>query len=302
MSPAPRKPGPPPRPQGGLGEFLIRRRSGLSALAVLVAAGVAGGFLWQRFGGDVRSGEGYTLEPEAVRVEGVPPWVKADLRADALRDASLDKPLPLDDPDLETRLARAFDLHPWVRRVIEVRVESPPRALVVVDCREPVAMVRVPPGPLGEGGLLPVDGEGFVLPIGDFTREEAATYPVIAGIRSLPRGPQGSEWGDPAVGEAAAVVSLVRPEWEPLRLSECRLRERSGRREWDLVGEGAGLIRFGSAPGGEAAGEPGAAAKLAALKRIAADGPAGETLDLRDLAREAARSGRPEVIDDTESP
>lgn len=296
MPAAPRKPGPPPRPQAGLGEFLMRRRSGLSAVAVLVAAVVAGGFLWQRFGPEVRQGEGYTLEPQAVELEGVPPWVKADLRAEALRDASLDKPLPLDDPDLETRLARAFDLHPWVRRVIEVRVESPPRARVVIDCREPVAMVRVPPGPLGEGGLLPVDGEGFLLPVTDFTRDEAAGYPVIAGIQSLPRGPQGSEWGDPAVGEAAAVVSLVRPEWEALGLRECRLRERSGRREWDLVGEGVGLIRFGSAPGGEAAGEPGAAAKLAALKRVAAEGPSGETLDLRELAREAARRDRPAVI------
>jgi hypothetical protein len=52
-------------------------------------------------------------------------------------------PLPLDAPDLERRLARAFDMHPWVKHVDRVETSHPASAVVTVTCREPVAMVRV---------------------------------------------------------------------------------------------------------------------------------------------------------------
>ena len=67
--------------------------------------------------------------------------MRADLKSEALRDASLDAGIPLDDPELVRRLARAFAMHPWVREVVSVTATHPAAADVVVRCREPVAMV-----------------------------------------------------------------------------------------------------------------------------------------------------------------
>jgi len=239
---------------------------------------VAGGFAWQRFGPDVRRRPEYLLQPENVALIGQPEWIKRDIAAEALRDASLDTSLPLDDPELARRLARAFDVHPWVRSVDHVVVSSPASARVTITCREPVAMVRVP------GGLLPVDGEGVVLPSDDFTPEEAAGYPIVAGVSSLPQGPAGSAWGDPSVEEAIAVVAVTSPEWKPLNLVECRLASSGDQRQWELVNADGIGITFGSSPGMEQPGETGMAEKIAMLKQIATIGPADEAIDLRNAA------------------
>lgn len=280
---------PPPEPEAGLGVFLARRQAGLGVVVVAVIAAVAGGFAWQRFGPDVRQQSDYVLQPENVILSGQPDWVKGDITAEALRNASLDTPLPLDDPELARRIARAFDVHPWVRSVDRVEVTSPAAAHVTITCREPVAMVRV------AGGLLPVDGEGVVLPSDDFTPDEAAAYPVVDGVRSLPQGPAGSAWGDPAVEEAVAVVAVTRPEWAPLSLVECRLVEVGQASQWELVNTGGIAITFGSSPGQEAAGEPGMAGKIGALKQLAASGPVAEPADLRTLAAGAESREEPDL-------
>jgi len=263
-------------PAGGMAAFVSQRRSGLGVLLVVVVAAGAGVFAWQRFGPDVRQQPDYLLQPEQVTLSGQPEWVKGDIAAEALRDASLDTSLPLDDPELARRLARAFDVHPWVRSVDRVEVTSPAAAHVTITCREPIAMVRV------AGGLLPVDGEGVVLPSDDFTPEEAARYPVVAGVRSLPQGPAGSAWGDRLVEEAVAVVAVTRPEWQPLELVECRLATSSGQRSWELVNSAGVAIAFGSPPGQEQPGEPGMAEKIAVLKQLTAAGPVTAAVDLRE--------------------
>lgn len=274
---------PPPEPaEAGLGVFLAQRQAGLGVVVVVVIAAVAGGFAWERFGPDVRQRADYLLQPEDVVLSGQPAWVKGDITAEVLRDASLDTQLPLDDPELARRIARAFDVHPWVRSVDRVEVTSPAAAHVSITFREPVAMVRV------AGGLLPVDGEGVVLPSDDFTPEEAAAYPVVGGVRSLPQGPAGSAWGDPAVEEAVAVVAVTRPEWGPLGLVECRLAEGGTAGLWELVTDAGIPITFGRSPGKEAAWEPGMAEKIGALQQLGANGPVAEPADLRVLAAKAA--------------
>jgi len=247
--------------------FLGRRRGGLAAAAVVAAAAIGGATLWSWFGERVRSDPDQVLLPDQIELEGKPAWVRGDLKMEALRDASLDRGLPLDDPELARRLARAFDMHPWVRRVVGVRLRHPAAAVVEVVCREPAAMVGVP------GGLLAVDAEGIVLPSQDFTPESAADYPRVSGIASSPVGAAGFPWGDPLVQEAAALAAAIGPDWKLLGFRECRpapIVAAGDGRSWELVADGR-VIRFGSAPGHERPGEPSAAAKIARLRSLPAD-------------------------------
>lgn len=255
---------PPEEPVRGstLGVFLSRRRSGLLALAVVVAAGAGVAWLWRHYSEPVIWAEDNLLEPAGIEVRGVAPWVRADVKAEALKAASLDRGLPLTDPDLANRLARAFDTHPWVRRVIDVRLAHPPAAVVEIVCREPAAMVAV------KGGLLAVDAESVVLPSNDFSPEIAAQYPRLAGIESSPQGPEGSRWGDAVVEEGAAVASVIGPDWKALGLVEYKPVVEAGVRRWNLIGPDAQTISFGSAPGHEREGEPSAALKAAALRKL----------------------------------
>jgi len=259
---------------GSWAAVLSRRRAAVGAVAVLAAAGVGAGWLWRRFGDAVTWAGDNLLEPRSIEVRGVAPWVRCDIKAEALRAASLDRGLPLTDPDLAARLARAFETHPWVARVQGVRLSHPPAAVVEVACREPAAMVAV------RGGLLAVDSDSAVLPSADFTAESAAAYPRIVGIESSPRGPEGSRWGDTAVEEGAAVAAAIGPEWRALGLVECRPVSEAGMRVWLLVGPAGRTIRFGSAPGRERDGEPAAAVKLAALRGLVGQPLPADGVDL----------------------
>jgi hypothetical protein len=102
--------------------FFDEHRAGVGAIVVAGAALALGWLAWSRLGERVRGDSDLVLHPEAIRLEGAAPWIRADLKAEALRDASLDRGLPLDDPELVRRLARAFAMHPWVREVVAVRV------------------------------------------------------------------------------------------------------------------------------------------------------------------------------------
>lgn len=281
MNGSPRgKPRPPEPPRQGFGFFVAKRKAVVGGAAVLIMAVAGAWWLWSVYGPRVRMGGQYALPQEAITVIGIPPWVKTDLKLDVLRSASLDGPLAVDDPELSRRIARGFAMHPWVKHVVGVELLHPPGARVQILCREPVAMVKV------EGGVLPVDGEGVVLPSDGFTAEDAAAYPKIVGIDSSPQGPAGTPWGDEAVEEAAAIAMLMQPERQSLGLLQMRFDASEGPRRWTLVrpeadGKEGGQIRFGAAPGRERPGEPPAAAKLARLRH--AGGSAfqpGELLDL----------------------
>jgi hypothetical protein len=277
-APQRRRDQPPPQPPPhALAAFLDEHRAGLGTLVVLAAAVGLGWAAWSRLGDRVRGAADLVLVPEAVVLEGVAPWIRGDLKMEALRDASLADGLPLDDPELVRRLARAFDMHPWVREVLGVEVRHPAAAVIRVRCREPVAMVAVP------GGLLAVDADGVVLPSEDFSAESAATYPKVSGIASGPRGAVGFPWGDPLVEQAAALAAALGPDWSRLGLVECRPVPGRQPTAWELVSDAGRTILFGSAPGQEQAGEPTAAAKIGRLRRAAPD---GGRLDLTAPAKE----------------
>lgn len=259
-----RRPPPAAEPptRGPLAGFFAIHRAGLSALLVAAAAVAAGTLAWSRYGERISVQPDFLLVPAQVTVRGVPAWVKTDVVAEVLRDASLDHGLPIDDPEIERKLANAFDAHPWVRRVVRVAVRHPAAAEVDLECREPVAMVR------WKGGLVGVDAEGVVLPTADFAPEAAAEFPRITGVESSPQSAAGIAWGDAEVEEGAALAALVGPEWKSLGLVELRpVRDRAGR-TWELAGPGERTIVFGSAPGRERPGEPPVAARIARLKTL----------------------------------
>lgn len=287
LPPSRRRPAPESEPTPGrIAAFVAEHRAGLAALAVLAVAGAGGWMLWTRYGDATRGHPDVILMPAAVTLRGVADWVHADVKTEALGNASLDQGLPLDDPELQRRLARAFDMHPWVRRVVGVELRHPAAAVVEIECREPVAMVS------WQDGLLAIDADGVVLPSDDFTATAAAPYPRISGIESSPQGTAGFPWGDAAVEEAAAVAAALGPDWATLRLLEIRPVQTGNLRRWELVAADGGRVLFGSAPGREAAGEPPAAAKLARLKGWS---PSGGT-DRLDLTVEPAAPSAPRSI------
>jgi hypothetical protein len=263
-----------PASRGRLAEFLVRRRAGLGAIAVVLAAVAAGALVWSRVGDQVLWREDSLLTPAMIEVRGIAPWVTSDLKAEALRNASLDGGLPIGDPELANRLARAFDTHPWVRQVVRVEARHPAAATVEIACREPVAVVAV------KGGTLAVDAEGVVLPSADFSPEAAAHYPRIVGIDSSPQGPEGSRWGDPLVEQGAALAALIGPEWKSLGLVECRPRGPREARSWELLGPESQIIVFGSTPGQERDDEPSTAARIARLKGLVGQPIPKEGVDL----------------------
>jgi hypothetical protein len=77
---------------------------------VVLAAIVGVGWLWRQYGDAVGWAGDNLLEPARIDVHGVAPWVRADIKAEALKAASLDRGLPLTDPDLANRLARVGDV------------------------------------------------------------------------------------------------------------------------------------------------------------------------------------------------
>lgn len=257
-----RAPGADPPSGPAVAEFVAAHRAGLGAVAVVVAAALGGWLVWRRYADEVRAHPDLVLFPEQIEVRGAGPWVRGDIRAEALRDASLDGGLPLDDPALPERLRRAFARHPWVREVAGVTLHEPAAAVIDVRCREPVAMVRV------RDGLYAVDAEGVVLPSDDFTPEAAARYPTIGSVGTTPIGVAGSRWGDGLVVEGAIVAAAIGPEWPRLGLRDLAPVGTAHGVDWRLVGDDGRTIRFGSAPGREQPGEPAAAVKLARLRGL----------------------------------
>ncbi len=180
----------------GLAGLLRANARWIVAVAVIGGGCVAGWLLlWDQVREHVAAAPDYQVDPTTIEVSPpVPEWIHADLKAEVIRDASLDTSLSTLDPELTMRIAQAFRLHPWVAKVVRVSKHYPAAVKVELVFRRPAAMVEVP-GP----ALLPVDAEGVVLPTDDFSPLDARKYPRIAEIKTSPVGPVGTRWGDTRV-------------------------------------------------------------------------------------------------------
>jgi hypothetical protein len=181
---------------------------------MIVAAGMAGRAAWRYLRPYVLSHELYRIDPDQIVITPPPHWIRGDVRAEVVRDGSLDRGLSALDPLSVRQIADAFEFHPWVARVVRVINQRGPRIVVELQYRCPRVMVQLRRA--GELVLLPADDEGMRLPDGDFTSADKETYPRLVGIREEPL--VGTCWTDPHVAGAARLVAFIGELWQQLDL------------------------------------------------------------------------------------
>ena len=263
---------------------ILRNRLVLALLMIaLFSTGVYG--IWHRVSRQVLAADSYWLSSQNVDITPPADWIHRDVRAEVFRDASLDGPLWLMDENLVQRLANAFKLHPCVASVSRVQKYHPARVKVDLVYRRPVCMVN---------GLLPVDGDGVLLPPDDFSAVERTHYPWLVNIPSRPMSSPGNAWGDPRVTGGALLAAALEPAWQRLAIDRIAPLDAPDRLDlpqttYELFTRGGSRVIWGHAPGAETAGEPAAAGKLAQLQEYrdghgSLDGPHGpQQFDLRRL-------------------
>ncbi|HEX4146734.1 MAG TPA: hypothetical protein VHY91_24770 [Pirellulales bacterium] len=282
-----------PASRGGLLGLLRGNARWLLFVGVFVAVCAVGWkMLWESVREQVISAVDNRIDPEQIEITPLPAWIHTDLKAEVMRDASLDGPLSLLDPELTVHVARAFALHPWVAKVERVSKQAPAGVAVELIYRRPVAMVEVP-GP----ALLPVDADGVLLPTADFSPTEALHYLRIAEITTSPLGPVGTRWSDTHVAGAARIAAVLLEDWETLKLyqivSAARQVDASGVESdtYELYTRERTRVDWGRPPGAETGTEAKAAQKVERLRNYAAqhggslEDPTGpQRLDVRSAS------------------
>ena len=262
---------PAARPSGGLWG-LVRGNARWILFVGVFVAGCAFGWkmLWESVREQVISAADNRIDPEQIEMTAIPPWIHTDLKAEVVRDAFLDGPLSLLDPELTVRIAHAFAQHPWVAKVERVSKRAPAGVAVDLIYRRPVAMVEIP-GP----ALWPVDRDGVLLPTADFSPTEALNYLRIAEIGTSPLGPVGTRWGDTHVTGGAKIAAVLLDDWETLKLEKVvaatRQIDANGAESdsYELYTHERTRVDWGRPPGAESGTEAKAAQKIERLRQYA---------------------------------
>jgi hypothetical protein len=259
-------------------------------LAVALAAGWIA--LWRHVRERVIAGEQYRLRIQQIAITPRPAWIRADVRAEAIRDGSIDEPMSILDEDLTLRIAKAFELHPWVAEVKQVIKHHPARVTVELVYRRPVAMIAVP------GGLYAIDVQGIVLPSDDFSPVEAVRYPRLASMPGMARPVAGTRWTDHRVMGAARIAEQLLTDWPTLKLHRIEplaieSAGSDGGPQYQMMSRSEGRIIWGHAPGEEGPSELPAAEKLSLLRRMAEQGSLSSSNEI-DLRRAPGTLSPPE--------
>ena len=294
----------PARPPSPLSQFL-RTHARRLLLAVMTCAAASAGVyaVWRSVAHDVLRHDQFRLALDQITVTPPPAWIHTtDIRGEVFRDGGFEGDAWLHDPNLAEKIAKTFELHPWVANVKRVDIRG---ATVDVELvyRKPVCMVEV-----AAGLVLPVDAEGVVLPRDDFTPAEARSYPRLAGVTSAPVGSVGLPWGDLHVVGGAEIAAALADCWDELKLDHIAVIA-TGTPDilFELVprtvsGRSKDRIIWGHAPGLHTAGEPAIEEKIARLKIFLGEAAAADNgatppreLDLRQAGakRTALRADTP---------
>ncbi|MCE9604104.1 MAG: hypothetical protein K8U03_04290 [Planctomycetia bacterium] len=272
---------------GPLFGILFGRRVG-PLLAIMIVFGGGGYWAWSRLRESVVVEEHYRVSLESIAVSPQPEWIRADVKNEALRDASLEFPLSLLDEQLSERIAKAFAFHPWVAEVKQVRKTVPAGIFAELVYRKPVCMVELP----DRLGLYAIDAGAYLLPTKDFldAPRKAGTYPRLAGITNMNMGRVGVRWPDPVVQGGALIAAATENAWTKLSLARivpAAENSAAATPQFELLTRAGTRVVWGSAPGAETGEEMPATRKVESMLRYRADhgsleGTAGpQRLDLR---------------------
>lgn len=241
------------------------------AIGLVVGATVA----WRKYGPQIVQDPRFQIDAERIEVTAQPPWIRADVKAEVVRDGSLGDLSLLDDQILK-RIADAFAIHSWVAEVKGVR-KSPTGVAVELVYRRPVAMVEVVSN--GKPGLIPIDEQGVLLPTADFSQDQARDFLRVAITELKSYGPIGTPWQDLRVADAARIAAVWGDQWRELKLyrivavddPQAILARPQPTYEYELQTRPGSRILWGHAPGAEQLDEGAAAEKIAALKSFVAE-------------------------------
>jgi len=272
-------------------------------LALLALAGVAviGFKTWQQVEPLLAETPYYALRSEHIDITPQPEWILSDVKAEAIRDTSLDTGISVLDQELASRVADAFAFHPWVKEVRQVVKQAGPRVVVDVDYRRPIAVID--PRRPDQANGIPIDVEGVRLPSDDIPVAWRQRLPRIVGIASQPL--VGQTWNDSRVGGAARLAVLLADHWQEFGLAEITIRQPQPTSAtlssvadadsaiYELVTTGGRLFVWGHAPNSTWTDEPTDAQKLAHIERSLRRRkirPIPQVIDLRrasDISRTA---------------
>lgn len=277
------------------------------ALALIFGVGAAGNLAWKHYLPAIARHPQYQITAAHVRVTAPPPWIRADVKSEVLRDSSLIGKLSVidDREQLQKRVRDAFTFHPWVESVGTIRIDLPASLDVELQYRRPIAAVETVDH--ATVSYLPIDPHGVRLPETDFTDYERRSLPRISGVTGVPS--VGDRWADERVLNAAELAAKLSDVWGQLRLVEivpsmhAHVRGDASFFAFEIMTSGGTRIVWGAAPGREqdAAESPFEAKRKRLLEYAAShgqldsiDGPASVDVrsDLVVMPRTARRPGK----------
>jgi hypothetical protein len=225
------------------------------SLSIVLAVGYGGHVAWKHFLPTVARHPQFQITAENIHITPPPPWIRADVKAEVLRDAALVGTLSVIDDHvrLQRRVRDAFAFHPWVAAVGQIKIGLPASLEVELRYRQPVAAVESVDGQTVS--YLPIDATGVRLPDADFSDFERRSLPRISGVAGRPS--IGESWSDERVTSAATLAARLADIWSQLRLVEivpsmhAQVRGDASFYAFEIVTSGGTRIVWGAAPGRE---------------------------------------------------
>lgn len=256
------------RPVGRLLGRLIKAPAAFAVLwpVLLIVGGYAA---WHRWGAVHVAGKYSGIDPTLIQVTDPPAHVRTNVVKTVYRDTAMEG-LSILDRQATAKIASAFSMHPWVRKVIGVRKLPGGKIDVRLEYRTPVAMVHVykPNDPENRSYFFPVDGEGVLLPGNEFAEAETRNYIYIEVPDVYTSNAVGTPFGDAAVEAASALASVLSPYREKTQIRSIGIHGDPRQTEvlqMELTMQSGARMTWGSPPGNEVPGEPTVQMKLRSL-------------------------------------
>lgn len=247
---------------------LIKAPAAFSVLwpVLLIVGGYAA---WHRWGTVHVAGKYSGIDPTRIEVTDPPSYVRTNVVKAVYRDTAMEG-LSILDRQATAKIASAFSMHPWVRKVTGVR-KLPGGAIDVrLEYRAPVAMVHVfkPNDPENRSYFFPVDGEGVLLPGNEFAEAETRNFIYIEVPGVYTNNAVGTPFGDQRVEAASKLAEFLAAYREDAEIRSIGVHgdpRHTDIPQMELITHAGARVTWGSPPGQELPGEPTVEMKLRSL-------------------------------------